>query len=74
MPPLPEGLQRAFVPYSRCPTSLLASSPIAAPGEEGLEEADRLFGVGEPVKTFDGVVLAFAAEPGEAGSLLASVR
>jgi hypothetical protein len=63
MPPLPECVERAFGIHSRGATSILSPSLVTPPGEESLEEADRLLGTREPGQTFHWIALRAFAEP-----------
>jgi hypothetical protein len=63
MPPLPKCVERAFGIYSRGVTPILSPSLVTPPGEESLEEADRLLGIREPGQTFHRIALRAFAEP-----------
>lgn len=63
MPPLPKCVERAFGIHSRGVTSILSPSLVTPPGEESLEEADRLLGIREPGQTFHRIALRAFAEP-----------
>lgn len=63
MPPLPECVKRAFICHSRGATSILTPSLVTPPGEESLEEADRLLCIREPGQTFHRIAFCAFTEP-----------